>query len=61
VKIFLSRAGVVWCILGAVALMVANGALHQILGCLALSLGVMFWGMAEIIEQLRKLTTTRNP
>jgi hypothetical protein len=54
-SVFLNLAGILWCILGAGVLATAKSAIHEILACLAVSFGLMFWGFASVIEQLKAM------
>ena len=52
--ILLFLAGIVWAFLGFGVFATAKSAIHEILACLAVSFGVMFWGLAGIIVQLKR-------
>ena len=55
-SVFLNLAGVIWCILGVGVFVFSASATHEILGCLAVSFGIIFWGFASILRQLTKMT-----
>lgn len=49
---FLLAAGIVWIILGLAVFGMAKSAIHEILACLAVSFGLMFWAFSAIIKGL---------
>jgi len=54
-EVVLWLAGAVWIALGLSVLDSAKGALHEILACLAVSFGIVFWGFMGVIAQLRRI------
>jgi hypothetical protein len=60
-QLFLTLAALLWALCGVAVLASAKSAIHEILGCLAVSFGVMFLGLAGIIAHLRKLSAAGAP
>lgn len=49
----LKIAGVVWILAGLLVFAGAKSAIHEILGCLAASFALMFWGLASLVEHMQ--------
>jgi hypothetical protein len=52
---FLALAGALWILMGLGVLATAKSAIHEILACLAVSFGLMFWGFAGIMGRMRAM------
>ena len=54
-EVILGLAGAAWIFSGLSILVSAKSAIHEILACLAVSFGVMFWGFAAVVGQLKRI------
>lgn len=59
--LFLWLVACVWLAHGAVAIIGAKSALHEILGCLSLSFGVVFIALAAILVRLDRKSSPQAP
>lgn len=58
-RLFLVVAGLVWLLSGLVVLADAKSAIHEILACLALSFGVVFFALSSLIDCLTNRETKK--